>query len=67
MAVNALKDNAWRALYAIQKKCFDSVIQPIALYGSEVWGPLSDQSYIQIVRDTKQRRILTSTGSVSTD
>jgi len=24
---------------------FDSVIQPIALYGSEVWGPISDQSY----------------------
>ncbi len=45
-------------LYAIKKKfqnieiplpiwckIFDSVIQPIALYGSEVWGPLSDQSY----------------------
>ncbi len=58
VAVNALKDKARRALYAIKKKCqnieipltiwckiFDSVIQPIALYGSEVWGPLSDQSY----------------------
>ncbi len=58
MAVNALKDKARRALYAIKKefqnieillpiwcKIFDSVIQPIALYGSEVWGPLSDQSY----------------------
>ncbi len=45
-------------LYAIKKKIqilkyplpiwckiFDSVIQPIALYGSEVWGPLSYQSY----------------------
>ncbi len=58
VAVNALKDKARRALYAIKKKfqnieipltiwckIFDSVIQPIALYGSEVWGPLSDQSY----------------------
>jgi len=58
LAVNALKDKARRALYAIKKKfqnselpipiwckIFDSVIQPIALYGSEVWGPLSDQSY----------------------
>ena len=58
MAVNALRDKARRALYAIKKKfqnielpipiwckIFDSVIQPIALYGSEVWGPLSDQSY----------------------
>ncbi|CAM4712644.1 unnamed protein product [Leuciscus chuanchicus] len=48
MAVNALKDKARRALYAIKKKfqrielpipiwckIFDSVIQPIALYGSE--------------------------------
>ncbi len=26
-------------------KIFADVIQPIALYGSEVWGPLSDQSY----------------------
>ncbi len=58
MAVNAFKDKARRALYAIKKrilnieiplpiwcKIFDSVIQPIALCGSEVWGPLSDQSY----------------------
>ena len=26
-------------------KIFDSVIQPIALYGSEVWSPLNHQSY----------------------
>ncbi len=58
MTVNALKDKARRALYAIKKECqsieiplpiwckiFDSVIQPIALYGSEVRGPLSDKSY----------------------
>ncbi len=60
MPVNALKDKARRALqvYAIKRKIqnlelpipiwckiFDSVIQPIALYGSEVWGPLGDQNY----------------------
>ncbi|KAI4885658.1 hypothetical protein NFI96_003646 [Prochilodus magdalenae] len=57
-AVNALKEKARRALYAIRRKfhnidipipiwckIFDSVIQPIALYGSEVWGPLSQHSY----------------------
>ena len=57
-AVNALKEKARRALYAIKRKLqkivipikiwlkiFDSVIQPIALYGSEVWGPLSQQNY----------------------
>uniref|UniRef100_A0A3B1JC70 ribonuclease H n=1 Tax=Astyanax mexicanus TaxID=7994 RepID=A0A3B1JC70_ASTMX len=57
-AVNALKDKAHRAMYAIRRKffnidipipiwckVFDSVIQPIALYGSEVWGPLSQHSY----------------------
>ncbi len=57
MAVNALKEKAWRALNAIKRKfynfqipikiwlkIFDSVIQPIALYGSEVWGPLNHQS-----------------------
>ncbi|XP_036416784.1 deleted in malignant brain tumors 1 protein-like [Colossoma macropomum] len=55
-AVNALKEKARRALYAIRRrfynidipisiwcKVFDSVIQPIALYGSEVWGPLSQR------------------------
>ena len=58
MAVNALKEKARRALNAIRRKfynlqipikiwlkIFDSVIQPIALYGSEVWGPLSHHSY----------------------
>ena len=57
MAVNALKEKSVvRVLdhYAIQSKCyninipisiwckfFDSIIQPITLYGSKVWGPLS--------------------------
>lgn len=54
MAVNALKEKARRTLYAIKMKLFkinipiriwtkifDSVILPIALYGSEVWGPLN--------------------------
>ena len=58
LAVNALKEKACRAFYAIRRKfykidipiriwikIFDSIIQPIALYGSEVWGPLSDQDY----------------------
>ena len=54
MTVNALKEKAPRALNAIKRtvynfqipikirlNIFDSVIQPIVLYGSEVWGPLS--------------------------
>jgi len=58
MAVNELKEKARRAIHAIKRKfynfqipikiwlkIFDSVIQPIALYGSEIWGPLSHQSY----------------------
>ncbi len=58
LAVNALKQKACWAFYAIRRKSdkidlpiriwtkiFDSVIQPIALYGSEVWGPLSHQDY----------------------
>ena len=57
MAVNALKEKAQRALHTIKRKMyhfqipvkiclkiFDSVIQPIALYGSQVWCPLSHQS-----------------------
>jgi len=52
LAVNELKEKARRAFYAINKsiqieipmriwlKIFQSVIEPIALYGSEVWGPL---------------------------
>ena len=61
MAVNALKEKAWKALHAIKRKCynfqipvkiwlkiFDSVIQPIALYSNEVWGPLSHQSYTHL-------------------
>ena len=58
LAVNALKEKACRALYSIKKqfhkinipiriwtKIFDSVVLPIALYGSEVWGPLSHRDY----------------------
>ena len=58
LAVNALKEKACRAFYAIRRKfykldipiriwtkIFDSVIQPIALYGSEVWGPLTHQDF----------------------
>ena len=52
MAVNSLKEIAQRAINAvvirnvtnsnlkIWLKIFDSVIQPIVLYCSEVWGPL---------------------------
>ena len=53
----ALKEKAYRALYAVKRtvwnldipikiwgKIFDCVIQPIVLFGSEVWGPLSEHS-----------------------
>ncbi|XP_077346373.1 uncharacterized protein LOC143990008 [Lithobates pipiens] len=58
-AIEALKDKARRAYYAIRRqlyhlkppvrvwlRIFDSVITPILLYGSEVWGPVTypDQS-----------------------
>ena len=59
MGVNALKENARRSLNAIKSnfyninipisiwcKLFDSIIQPIPLYGSEIWGPLSAHDYI---------------------
>ncbi len=50
LAVNELKEKAQRAFYAIKDplkltpnpiwlKLFKAVIEPIALYGSEVWGP----------------------------
>ncbi len=58
MAVNALRDKARRAMYALKTKLFnfnvpiriwtkifDHVISPIALYGSEVWGPLRKLDY----------------------
>ena len=56
-AVNDLRDKARRAFYAIKRnirldipiqiwlKILDSVIEPIALYGSEVWGPLANQDF----------------------
>ncbi len=55
-AVNELRDKARRAFYAIKRQCpieipiriwlkiAESVIEPIALYGSEVWGPLTNPS-----------------------
>ncbi|XP_056588353.1 uncharacterized protein LOC130408891 [Triplophysa dalaica] len=51
LAVNELKEKAQRAFYAIKRsikiditiqiwlKLFKAVIEPIVLYGSEVWGP----------------------------
>ncbi|XDV43935.1 hypothetical protein PO909_012319 [Leuciscus waleckii] len=57
LAVNELKEKARRAFYAIKKsiqieipiriwlKIFQSVIEPIALYGSEVWGPLLNHQF----------------------
>ena len=57
MAVNDLREKARRAFYIIRKsvkinipiriwlKIFKSVIEPIALYGSEVWGPLANQEF----------------------
>ncbi len=55
--MNELKEKARRAFYAIKKsiqievpiriwlKIFQSVIEPIALYGSEVWGPLLNHEF----------------------
>ena len=55
-AINALTDKARRTYYSIRRslnkfnppikiclKLFRSIIQPIILYGSEVWGPLLNQ------------------------
>jgi hypothetical protein len=51
-AVNYLREKARRAFYAMKRnikfdipiriwlKIFESVKEPIALYGCEVWGPL---------------------------
>ncbi len=49
LAVNELKEKAQRAFYAIKRsiqidiqiwlKLFKAVIEPIALNGSELWGP----------------------------
>jgi len=53
-AVTELRDKACRAFYTIKWQCpveipiriwlkiLESVIEPIALYGSEVWGPLTN-------------------------
>ncbi len=58
LAIKALLVKARRALHAIRTrlfktdipiriwtKIFDSVILPIALYGSEIWGPTSNYSH----------------------
>lgn len=57
LAMNELKEKARRAFYTIKKsiqieipiriwlKIFQSVIEPIALYGSEVWGPLLNHEF----------------------
>ena len=56
-AVNELREKARKAFYAIKRqiyseiptqiwlKILESVIEPIALYGSEVWGPLTEQNF----------------------
>jgi hypothetical protein len=56
-AVNELRDKARRAIYAIKRnikfdipiriwlKILESVIEPIALYGCEAWGPLTNQKF----------------------
>ncbi|CDQ91392.1 unnamed protein product, partial [Oncorhynchus mykiss] len=56
-AVNDLIDKARRAFYAIKRnikfnihiriwlKILESVIEPIAPYGCEVWGPLTNQDF----------------------
>ena len=57
LAMNELKNKARRAFYAIRKsiqikipirtwlRIFQSVIEPIALYGSEVWGHLTNLNF----------------------
>ena len=54
-AVNDLREKARRAFYAIKRnikldipiktwlKILDAVIEPISLYGCEIWGPLANQ------------------------
>ena len=54
-AANDLREKARRAFYAIKRnikldipikiwlKILDSVIEPISLYGCEIWGPLTNQ------------------------
>ena len=56
-AVNDLRDKARRAFYAIKRninfnipiriwlKILESVLEPIALYGCEVWGPHTNQDF----------------------
>ena len=55
--MNDLRDKARRAFYAIKRnitfnipiriwlKILESVIELIALYGCEVWGPLTNQDF----------------------
>jgi hypothetical protein len=62
--VNDLRDNARRAFYAIKGnikfdipiriwlKILETVIEPIALYGCEVWGPLTNQRFHKIGQTT---------------
>ena len=58
-AINSLTDKARRAYYSIKSslykfnppitiwlKLFNSIIKPILMYGSEVWGPLMTQRHI---------------------
>ena len=59
--MNELREKALRTFYAIKTqiqieipitiwlKRIDYVIEPIALYGSEVWGPLAKQDFINVI------------------
>ena len=59
--MNELREKACRAFYAIKKliqieiaikmwlKLIECVIEPVALYGSEVWGPLAKQDFVMFV------------------
>jgi hypothetical protein len=59
-AMSELREKACRAFYTIKKpqiemiipiqiwlKLFECVIEPIATYGSEMWGPLAKQDITQ--------------------
>ena len=53
LAIKDLKEKAHRAFYAIKHKLpiriwlkmYNSIITPILLYGSEVWGPISNPEF----------------------
>ena len=77
--MNHLRDKARRAFYTIKRnikfdipiriwlKILESVKEPIALYGWEVWGPLTNQEFTKWDKhqiETLHAKFLTKTSSV---